>query len=155
MHRGARQTQSDISPAFLRSWRFTVGDQVKLLFVNELDSGHPLQRPFHWKDAVLVRTGETVDVLLDVTNPGRWMAHCHIAEHRESGVMFGFNEAPSRADPRLSRNVRPARSERAYKKAARMQKGDPLSEPESDAAEPENSRRWRGRRNRGFDRVTC
>ena len=34
-----------------------------------------------WKDTVLVRTGETVDILLDVTNPGRWMAHCHIAEH--------------------------------------------------------------------------
>ena len=44
-----------------------------------------------WKDTVLVRTGETVDVLLDVTNPGRWMAHCHIAEHHESGMMFSFN----------------------------------------------------------------
>ena len=39
-----------------------------------------------WKDTVLVRTGETVDILLDVTNPGRWMAHCHIAEHHESGT---------------------------------------------------------------------
>jgi FtsP/CotA-like multicopper oxidase with cupredoxin domain len=28
--------------------------------------------------------GETVDILLDVTNVGRWMAHCHIAEHHES-----------------------------------------------------------------------
>jgi FtsP/CotA-like multicopper oxidase with cupredoxin domain len=27
---------------------------------------------------------------LDVTNPGRWMAHCHIAEHHESGMMFSF-----------------------------------------------------------------
>jgi FtsP/CotA-like multicopper oxidase with cupredoxin domain len=27
----------------------------------------------------LVRTGEKVDILLDVTNVGRWMAHCHIA----------------------------------------------------------------------------
>ena len=44
-----------------------------------------------WKDTVLVRTGETVDILLDVTNPGRWMAHCHIAEHHESGMMFSFN----------------------------------------------------------------
>jgi FtsP/CotA-like multicopper oxidase with cupredoxin domain len=43
-----------------------------------------------WKDTVLVRTGETVDVLLDVTNPGLWMAHCHIAEHHESGMMFSF-----------------------------------------------------------------
>ncbi len=43
-----------------------------------------------WKDTVLVRTGETVDILLDVTNPGLWMTHCHIAEHHESGMMFSF-----------------------------------------------------------------
>jgi YHS domain-containing protein len=46
-----------------------------------------------WKDTVLVRPGEIVDVLLDVTNPGPWMAHCHIAEHHESGMMFSFNVA--------------------------------------------------------------
>jgi FtsP/CotA-like multicopper oxidase with cupredoxin domain len=93
-------------------WTFHVGDQVKLRLVNELDSDHPMPHPFHvhgagrflilarddvvepnlvWKDTVLVRTGETVDILLDVTNPGRWMAHCHIAEHHESGMMFSFN----------------------------------------------------------------
>ena len=46
----------------------------------------------------LVRTGETVDILLDVTNVGRWMAHCHIAEHHESGMMFSFNVAPADDD---------------------------------------------------------
>jgi FtsP/CotA-like multicopper oxidase with cupredoxin domain len=92
-------------------WRFRVGDQVKLRLVNEMDSDHPMHHPFHihgagrflvlgrdgvaepnlvWKDTVLVRTGETVDILLDVTNPGVWMAHCHIAEHHESGMMFSF-----------------------------------------------------------------
>jgi FtsP/CotA-like multicopper oxidase with cupredoxin domain len=92
-------------------WRFRVGDQVKIRLVNEMDSDHPMPHPFHvhgagrflilardgvaepnlvWKDTVLVRTGETVDILLDVTNPGRWMAHCHIAEHHESGMMFSF-----------------------------------------------------------------
>jgi FtsP/CotA-like multicopper oxidase with cupredoxin domain len=93
-------------------WTFRVGDQVKLRLVNEMDSDHPMPHPFHvhgagrfvilargdvvepnlvWKDTVLVRTGETVDILLDVTNPGRWMAHCHIAEHHESGMMLSFN----------------------------------------------------------------
>jgi len=93
-------------------WTFKVGDQVKLRLVNEMDSDHPMPHPFHvhgagrflilsrdgvqepnlvWKDTVLVRTGETVDILLDVTNPGLWMAHCHIAEHHESGMMFSFN----------------------------------------------------------------
>jgi FtsP/CotA-like multicopper oxidase with cupredoxin domain len=47
-----------------------------------------------WKDTVLVRTGETVDILLEVTNPGLWMAHCHIAEHHESGMMFSFRDDP-------------------------------------------------------------
>ena len=40
-----------------------------------------------WKDTVLVKNGETVDLLVDVTNPGEWMLHCHIAEHLESGMM--------------------------------------------------------------------
>jgi hypothetical protein len=46
---------------------------------------------------VLVRTGETVDILLDITNPGPRMAHCHIAEHQESGMMFSFNIEPARS----------------------------------------------------------
>jgi FtsP/CotA-like multicopper oxidase with cupredoxin domain len=97
-------------------WTFRVGDQVKLRLINEMDSDHPMPHPFHvhgagrflilardgvvepnlvWKDTVLVRTGEIVDILLDVTNPGRWMAHCHIAEHHESGMMFSFDVAPA------------------------------------------------------------
>jgi FtsP/CotA-like multicopper oxidase with cupredoxin domain len=97
-------------------WHFRVGDQVKLRLVNEMDSDHPMHHPFHvhgagrfvvlarggvaeenlvWKDTVLVRTGETVDILLDVTNPGIWMAHCHIAEHHESGMMFSFTVSPA------------------------------------------------------------
>jgi FtsP/CotA-like multicopper oxidase with cupredoxin domain len=100
-------------------WRFRVGDRVKIRLVNEMDSDHPMPHPFHvhgagrllilsrdgveepnlvWKDTVLVRTGETMDILLDVTNPGTWMAHCHIAEHHESGMMFSFNVSPAEAD---------------------------------------------------------
>jgi FtsP/CotA-like multicopper oxidase with cupredoxin domain len=94
------------------AWRFRVGDQVKIRLLNEMAGDHPMHHPFHvhgagrflvmsrdgvvednlvWKDTVLVRTGETVDILLDVSNPGRWMAHCHIAEHHESGMMFSFD----------------------------------------------------------------
>ena len=92
-------------------WAFTVGDQVKIRLVNDLDQDHPMHHPFHihgagrflvlcrdgapdpnlvWKDTVLVRSNQTVDILLDVSNPGRWMAHCHIAEHNQSGMMFSF-----------------------------------------------------------------
>src|SRR3954453_3856000 len=93
-------------------WQFRGGDQVKVRLLNEMAGDHPMHPPFHvhgagrflvlardgdvepnlvWKDTVLVRTGETVDILLDVTNVGRWMAHCHIAEHHESGMMFSFD----------------------------------------------------------------
>jgi len=106
-----RTTGAD-SPAI--DWRFTVGDRVKIRLVNEMDSDHPMHHPFHlhgagrflvlardgvtepnlvWKDTVLVRTGQVVDILFDVTNPGLWMAHCHIAEHMQSGMMFSFNVA--------------------------------------------------------------
>ncbi len=99
-------------------WRFRVGDRVKIRLLNEMAGDHPMHHPFHvhgagrflilardgnvepnlvWKDTVLIRTGETVDILLDVTNPGLWMAHCHIAEHHESGMMFGFNVDPAEA----------------------------------------------------------
>ena len=47
-----------------------------------------------WKDTVLVRTGEVVDIVLDVSNPGRWMVHCHIAEHVTTGMMFSFQVDP-------------------------------------------------------------
>jgi FtsP/CotA-like multicopper oxidase with cupredoxin domain len=109
------RTSGADSPAI--NWRFTVGDRVKIRLVNEMDSDHPMHHPFHlhgagrflvlardgvpernlvWKDTVLVRTGQVVDILFDVSNPGLWMAHCHIAEHMQSGMMFSFNVARER-----------------------------------------------------------
>jgi FtsP/CotA-like multicopper oxidase with cupredoxin domain len=41
------------------------------------------------KDTVLVRTGETMDILLDLTTSGRWMPTATTAHH-ESGMMFSF-----------------------------------------------------------------
>jgi FtsP/CotA-like multicopper oxidase with cupredoxin domain len=109
------RTSGTDSPAI--DWQFTVGDRVKIRLVNEMDSDHPMHHPFHlhgagrflvlsrdgvpepnlvWKDTVLVRTGQAVDILFDVSNPGLWMAHCHIAEHMQSGMMFSFNVARER-----------------------------------------------------------
>ena len=100
-------------------WRFTVGDQVKIRLVNEMESDHPMHHPFHihgagrflvlardgvvepnlvWTDTVLITPGQEIDLLLDVTHPGTWMAHCHIAEHHESGMMLNFNVAPADDD---------------------------------------------------------
>ena len=92
-------------------WRFRVGDRVKIRLVNQMDSDHPMHHPFHvhgagrfiilsrdgvpepnlaWKDTVLVPTGQVVDILLEISNAGSWMAHCHISEHHESGMMLTF-----------------------------------------------------------------
>jgi FtsP/CotA-like multicopper oxidase with cupredoxin domain len=39
------------------------------------------------KDVVLVPPNGTVKIRAYVDNPGRWMAHCHILEHAEMGMM--------------------------------------------------------------------
>ncbi|MGI9628284.1 MAG: multicopper oxidase family protein [Longimicrobiales bacterium] len=95
-------------------WSFDVGDVVKIRLHNERRSFHAMQHPFHihgqrflvlarnglpnenlvWKDTVLLPVGATVDILLEITNPGRWMAHCHISEHLESGMKTVFTVNP-------------------------------------------------------------
>ncbi len=92
-------------------WKFKQGDMVKIRIVNDKDSMHPMQHPIHfhgnrfvvlatngvpndnmvWKDTTLLRTGDTVDILLDASNVGKWMAHCHIAEHMHAGMMLEYD----------------------------------------------------------------
>ncbi len=91
-------------------WKFKVGDKIKIQITNDRNSMHPMQHPIHlhgqrflvtstngvqndnlvWKDTALIQTGETVELLVDMTNPGNWMLHCHIAEHLEGGMMMLF-----------------------------------------------------------------
>lgn len=95
-------------------WRFRVGDVVKIRVHNTPDSFHPMNHPFHihgqrflvlevdgvratnraWKDTAIVPVGSTVDLLVEMSNPGTWMAHCHIAEHLSAGMMFNFVVQP-------------------------------------------------------------
>jgi FtsP/CotA-like multicopper oxidase with cupredoxin domain len=49
-------------------------------------NGTPVDEPF-WRDTTLVHAQETVDVGLIPLDPGKWMLHCHILEHAESGMM--------------------------------------------------------------------
>jgi hypothetical protein len=92
-------------------WSFDVGDVVKIRVTNDRGAFHAMQHPLHihgqrflvleqngtpnpnlvWKDTVLLPTGSTTDILLELSNPGRWMVHCHIAEHLESGMKFVFD----------------------------------------------------------------
>ena len=95
-------------------WRFRVGDVMKLRLINDRSALHAMQHPIHihgqrflvvsvngvpnenrvWKDTVLVPTGFVVDVLVEMSNPGKWMLHCHIAEHVETGMRMVFDVTP-------------------------------------------------------------
>ena len=95
-------------------WRFQVGDQVKVRLVNDPTVTHAMAHPIHfhgqrfvvlsrngapnanmaWKDTAVLPAGETMDILLDLTNPGTWMMHCHIAEHLGTGMMGMFSVEP-------------------------------------------------------------
>ena len=95
-------------------WRFTEGDVRKIRIRNLRRSFHPMQHPIHihgqrflvlsrdgvpsgnlaWKDTAVIPAGSTFDILLEVSNPGRWMAHCHIAEHLEAGMSMVFSVDP-------------------------------------------------------------
>ena len=91
-------------------WVFKKNEPVKISIFNDPNSMHPMQHPIHfhgqqflvlsrdgvketnlvWKDTTLVPTGQTVEILLYPTNPGMWMAHCHVAEHLEAGMMLKY-----------------------------------------------------------------
>ena len=95
-------------------WRFALGDVVKIRLRNDADAFHPMHHPIHlhgqrflvlsrdgvenrnlaWKDTVLVPVGSTVDLLMEASNPGEWMVHCHIAEHLDAGMMGSFTVVP-------------------------------------------------------------
>ena len=87
-------------------YQVNVGDIKKIRLFNDPNFAHPMQHPIHlhgqrfivvsengitndnlvWKDTVLVPAGSTVDIIVDFTNPGVWVMHCHILEHAESMI---------------------------------------------------------------------
>jgi FtsP/CotA-like multicopper oxidase with cupredoxin domain len=90
------------------AWRARRGEPLQIRLVNERRAFHGMQHPIHlhgqrflvlavngvptsnraWKDTVLVPAGSVVDIVLDTSNPGHWMLHCHIAEHLSAGMMM-------------------------------------------------------------------
>ncbi len=91
-------------------WTFQRGDLVKIRVFNSPESFHPMNHPIHvhgqrfvvlarddvpndnlvWKDTAILPVGSTMDILVEMSNPGDWMLHCHIAEHLSAGMMFHF-----------------------------------------------------------------
>ena len=99
-------------------WDFHQGDVIKLRIFNDPKTFHPMHHPFHihgqrylvlaidgvpnenlvWKDTSIMPVGSTIDLLIDMSNVGDWMMHCHIAEHLESGMMLKFSVKDSNQD---------------------------------------------------------
>ena len=95
-------------------WRFRVGDVVRIRMVNDPTVTHAMAHPIHihgqrflviarngvpnenlaWKDTAVIPAGETMDILLELSNPGDWMMHCHVAEHLGTGMMALLHVAP-------------------------------------------------------------
>ena len=91
-------------------WKFQLGDIVKVRLINDDEGLHPMQHPIHfhgqrflvlnkngtkndnlvWKDTVLTTPGDDIEILIEMSNPGKWMTHCHIAEHMHAGMMMNF-----------------------------------------------------------------
>ncbi len=75
---------------------FGQGETVRITLANLAGQEHPFHlhgqffevpgRPGLY-DTVLVGGSETVEIIAHLDNPGRWMAHCHILEHAELGMM--------------------------------------------------------------------
>ncbi|MGB3921797.1 MAG: multicopper oxidase family protein [Minisyncoccia bacterium] len=92
------------------NWKFARGIPVKIRITNDAKSMHPMQHPIHfhgqrflvinkngiaqtnlaWEDTFTIPAGEYADIVLDTSNPGTWLAHCHIPEHMEAGMMMKF-----------------------------------------------------------------
>jgi len=95
-------------------WRFRRGDVARIRLVSYPTVTHAMAHPIHihgqrflviarngvvndnlaWKDTAVLPAGETMDILLELSNPGKWMLHCHVAEHLGTGMMSGFTVAP-------------------------------------------------------------
>jgi FtsP/CotA-like multicopper oxidase with cupredoxin domain len=100
-----QQGHQNLPPPILS---FARGETAYLEFFNGSRFPHPmhlhghtfkvlsasvLERPVHWADTVLVMPDERVRIAFVADNPGRWMLHCHIIEHQDTGMMAWFDVA--------------------------------------------------------------
>lgn len=77
------------------------GETVTIHIVNKAGPEHPFHLHGQFftvvgkpeqglRDTWLIPGLSTVDLVASLDNPGRWMAHCHILEHSELGMMTEF-----------------------------------------------------------------
>jgi len=110
------------------AWSFRTGDVARIRLRNDPTVTHAMAHPIHfhgqrflviernglrtdnlaWKDTAVLPAGESMDILLDLSNPGTWMFHCHIAEHLGTGMM-GTLSVTGPGPPGGAREDQPAR----------------------------------------------
>ena len=87
---------------------------MKIRLVNDREAIHAMHHPIHihgqrflvlsqngvpntnlvWKDTMLLPVGEIGGPAARADESGRWMLHCHIAEHLETGMHDGVHRRP-------------------------------------------------------------
>ncbi len=86
------------------------GATVNLTIENKVNTEHPFHLHGQFfeilddkqpglKDVVLVPPNGSVKVRAYIDNPGHWMAHCHILEHAEAGMMAEIAVTPQGGAP--------------------------------------------------------
>jgi len=61
-------------------------------------NGEPVDEPY-FRDTVLLRRKETVDIGLVPLDWGRWVLHCHILEHAAAGMMTAVDVPEGSTEP--------------------------------------------------------
>ena len=92
---------------------WTQGATVDITIVNKVAMEHPFHLHGQFfeildakqpglKDVVLIPPNGTVKIRAFIDNPGRWMAHCHILEHAEMGMMAEILVTPDANAPPMT-----------------------------------------------------
>jgi FtsP/CotA-like multicopper oxidase with cupredoxin domain len=74
---------------FVNNTAFPHGMHVHGHHFRLLDKNDDGWKPF-WLDSVVVAARETARIAFVADNPGKWMLHCHMLEHQETGMAAWF-----------------------------------------------------------------
>jgi L-ascorbate oxidase len=100
--------------------RLTLGERVRITFVNETMMTHPMHLHGLWslldngagpdmpaKHVVAVAPGATASIEVEADEPGLWLLHCHLAYHMKAGMMRQVIVEDPSAPPRAATAGRP------------------------------------------------
>jgi FtsP/CotA-like multicopper oxidase with cupredoxin domain len=89
-----------------RLFHFGLGEHVHMAIANDTAFDHPIHMHGHhfrvlsrngrkppspiWRDTVVLKSGDGLEIAFVADNPGKWMLHCHILEHQMAGMTGWF-----------------------------------------------------------------